>query len=50
MQASEPKTVSILTDYEVVVPEQIIAEDRGAHSIVIDYKGKGYQAYTFTFG
>jgi thiol-disulfide isomerase/thioredoxin len=25
-------------------------DDYGAHSIVIDVKGKGFQAYTFTFG
>jgi thiol-disulfide isomerase/thioredoxin len=25
-------------------------DDYGAHSIVIDIKGKGFQAYTFTFG
>ena len=27
-----------------------IHDDYGAHSIVIDIKGKGFQAYTFTFG
>jgi hypothetical protein len=25
-------------------------DDYGAHSIGIDIKGKGFQAYTFTFG
>ncbi len=27
-----------------------IHDDYGAHSIVLDIKGKGFQAYTFTFG
>ena len=27
-----------------------VHDDYGAHSIVIDIKGKGFQAYTFTFG
>jgi hypothetical protein len=27
-----------------------IHDDYGAHSIVLDIKGKGFQAYIFTFG